>query len=250
MSGLVPLKDEPITSDAFFDFLELFLDANGLYPVRRESAYDIAAGLTIFLDSKNPDVRQIAPGEDFLVNSYYPKWNPGQIELGRYYERLVCTNGQTELVRHNEARITSVRVEKIAEFMEIPRNAGLLDTSFGRFRDKALEAMEVRASLAELKIVSDKLDTYLVDTQSSKRIAPYGDELQMYLNARYDGVPGQLKQMKASMSVWELYNGVTEYASNNTIWDESDNRRGMLQGEALKFLMRERDIRNYSDIFE
>ena len=51
------------------------------------------------------------------------------------------------------------------------------------------------------------------------------------------------------MSAWDLYNAVTDYASNNTDWDASDNRRGMLQGEALRFLMRERDIKNYSDIF-
>ena len=33
------------------------------------------------------------------------------------------------------------------------------------------------------------------------------------------------------------------------VGDKDDNRRGMLQGEALKFLMRERDVKNYSDIF-
>lgn len=63
------------------------------------------------------------------------------------------------------------------------------------------------------------------------------------------GAPDQLKRMKASMSVWELYNAVTDYASNNSVWDKDDNRRGMLQGEALRFLMRERDVKNYSDIF-
>ena len=52
-----------------------------------------------------------------------------------------------------------------------------------------------------------------------------------------------------SGTVLELYNAVTDYASNNTVWDQDDNRRGMLQAEALKFLMRERDVKNYSDIF-
>ena len=223
VSGLVPIKEEPITSDAFFDFLEIFLDKNGLYPVDYQMAYDIAAGFTLFLDSNNPDVRQIAPGEDFLVNSYYLKWNLGQIELGRYYERLICSNGQTETVKHKEARISTVREDRISGIMDIPRNGGLLTGSFERFRGKALEAMGVSAS--------------------------YSKELQMYLNAGYDGAPEQLKQMKASMSVWELYNAVTDYASNNTVWDKDDNRRGMLQGEALTFLMRERDVKNYSDIF-
>lgn len=75
------------------------------------------------------------------------------------------------------------------------------------------------------------------------------DKNGLRLNAGYAGEGEQLKQLKASMSAWELYNAVTDYASNNTAWDASDNRRGMLQGEAFRFLMRERDIKNYSDIF-
>ena len=249
VSGLVPIKEDPITADVFFDFLELFLDKNGLYPSRYEIAYDIAAGLTLFLDSDSPDVRQIAPGEDFLVNSYYLKWNLGQIELGRYYERLICSNGQIAIIKHKEARVTTVRQQEIGGILEIPRNTGLLASSFKQFKEKALESMEVRASLAELKLVSDKLDTFLVDSRRSMSIAPYSDELHQYKNAGYECEPHRLRGMKASMSVWELYNAVTDYASNNQEWAEDDNRRGMLQGEALRFLMRERDIRNYADIF-
>ena len=73
--------------------------------------------------------------------------------------------------------------------------------------------------------------------------------LVMFIYLFVAGEGEQLKQLKASMSAWDLYNAVTDYASNNTDWDASDNRRGMLQGEALRFLMRERDIKNYSDIF-
>lgn len=79
VSGLVPVSEDPITSDAFFDFLELFLEKNSLYPVDYQMAYDISAGFTLFLNSNNPDMRQIASNEDFLVNSYYLKWNLGQI---------------------------------------------------------------------------------------------------------------------------------------------------------------------------
>ena len=249
VSGLVPIRDEPITADAFFDFLYLFLEKNQLAPVRYEMAYDITAGLTLFLGSLNPDVRQISSGEDFLVNSYYLKWNLGQIELGRYYERLVCSNGQTETIRHKEARVSSIREEKIGGILELPRNTGLLTDSFDRFSSKARESMAVRASMAELKIVSEKLDAYLVDSRSAMAIAPFSDELQQYANAGYDCSKERLKSMKASMSVWELYNSVTDYASNNIVWSKDDNRRGMLQGEALHFLMRDRDIRNYLDLF-
>ena len=169
--------------------------------------------------------------------------------MGRYYERLVCSNGQTETIQHKEARISSIREESIGGILDIPRNTGLLTNSFDRFSSKARESMAVRASMAELKLVSEKLEAYLVDSRSAMAIAPYGDELQQYANAGYDCSKERLKSMKASMSVWELYNSVTDYASNNQVWREDDNRRGTLQGEALRFLMRDRDIRNYSDIF-
>ncbi len=249
VSGLVPIKENLITADAFFDFLDLFLEKNRLVTVRYEMAYDIAAGLTLFLDSLDPDVRQIAPREDFLINSYYLKWNLGQIELGRYHERLVCSNGQTEIVRHKEARVDSIREEKIGGILGMPRNGELLTDAFERFSGKAREAMEVRASMAELKLVSEKLGMFLVDNRSAMEMAPLGDELQRYAEAGYSCEAFHLKSMKASMSVWELYNTVTDYASNNPVWGREDNRRGLLQAEALKFLMRERDIRNYVDIF-
>ena len=51
------------------------------------------------------------------------------------------------------------------------------------------------------------------------------------------------------MSIWDLYNRVTDYASNNEFWPETDNRRGALQSDALNFLMKKRDIQNYTDIF-
>ena len=172
---------------------------------------------------------------------------PDHIELGRYYERLICSNGQTVTIKNREARATSVREDRIGGFLDIPRNMGLLNDDFDRFTGKALEAMEVRASIAELKWVSDKLEKCLVDSQAAMAIAPFADEHKKYMDAGFK--PEQLSTLKASMSVWELYNGMTDYASNNTTWERRDNRRGILQAEAIKFLMRERDIKNYSDIF-
>lgn len=51
------------------------------------------------------------------------------------------------------------------------------------------------------------------------------------------------------MTVWTLYNSVTAFASHNGIWPEDDGRRMELAGAAARFLYRERDIKNYTDIF-
>lgn len=250
VSGIVPIQQEEIPADAFFDFLEMFMEENRLVPVRREVAYDAAAGLTVYMDSMDPQVRQIAPGEDFRIDSYFLRWNVGRIELGRYYERLICSNGQTATISQSEAQIHSLQPEVVKKILEIPKRNELLEDSFERFTSKALEAMDVRASMAELKLVSGKLDLYLVDRESSSRIAPYTEQLQLYADSGYRCDPSELREMKAGMSVWDLYNGITDYASNNPLWEADDNRRGMLQEEAVAFLMKQRDIRNYKDIFK
>lgn len=247
--GIVPITKDVIPAYSFFDFLEMFMEENHLVPVRYEAAYSMASGLTVYMNSDDPIVKQIAPGEDFLINSYFICWNLGRIELGRYYERVVCSNGQIETIKHADAKIMSLQTDEVRGLLKLPRMAELLEESFGRFSSKALEAMGVRASMAELKFVSGKLDRYFVDPESSSRIAPYTEQLQRYADSGYRCDPSELREMKAGMSVWELYNGITDYASNNTFWDSDDNRRGMLQEEAMAFLMKQRDIKNYKDVF-
>lgn len=249
VSGIIPIGTDVIPFDAFIDFAQMFTEKNGLVPVRQELAYDITNGVTIFLDGAEPEIRQFAPNEEFRINGYYLKWNLGQIELGRYFERLVCTNGQTVKIKEREARIQSLRAEAIQGFLAIPGRRDLLDESFRGFSFKALEAMEVKASMAELKLMSDKLDNYAVDSMSAAVIAPYKHQLNLYADFGYDVDNVNLRDMKAGMTVWELYNGVTDYASNTADWDADDNRRGMLQGEAYRFLMATRDIRNYKNVF-
>lgn len=74
-------------------------------------------------------------------------------------------------------------------------------------------------------------------------------ESEMYLHAGYGCSAEEEHKMMVSMSIWDLYNRVTDYASNNEFWPETDNRRGALQSDALNFLMKKRDIQNYTDIF-
>ena len=249
VTSVIPLKEGLITSDSFFDFAELFMEKAGLTPVFHRNAFDISNGVTIYMDNDNPIVKQFAPNEDFLVNSYYLSWNLGQIELGRYYERLICSNGQTETVKTKEARIHSLQTAQITAMLNIPADKDMLESAYGRFEAKALAAMDTRASLAELQKTSKMLSSYMVDSKAVKEVAPFEDELQRYVNFGYNVEKYPLNQMKASMSYWELYNGVTAFATHTEGWDDSDNRRSNIQSEAFSMLMKERDIKTYIDAF-
>jgi len=249
VTSVIPLKEGLISSDAFFDFAEIFMEKAGLSPTFHRTAYDISNGVTLYMDNDNPIVKQIAPNEDFLVNSYYLSWNLGQIELGRYYERLICSNGQTETVKTKEARIHTLQAAQISAMLNIPNNQQMLQSSFDHFTSKALAAMDTRASLAELSKTSKMLSSYMVDSKQVKEIAPFEDELQRYVNFGYNVDKYPLNQIKASMSYWELYNSVTAFASHTEGWDDTDNRRDHIQGEAFSMLMKERDIKAYIDAF-
>ena len=256
VSGAMPLKeqDQIITADTFFNFTELFLEKNKLYPVRYEESGDISMGITLFLNSLTPYIRPIAQGkefaqEDFLINSYYLKWNMGKIELGRYYERLICSNGAIQTLCDSMDETSSIFDEKIHRIMDIPQNSSLLCKDFEKMSGKAIEAIHSRCSIAELYKVYQLLNKFSLRKDDISSIAPYDEELLLYKDAGYVCNSERMTTLKASMSVWDLYNRITNFASNNTKWDLTDNRRGMIQMEAHNFLMRKRDIIEYADIF-
>lgn len=249
VSDIVPIKEDVIPFDGFFDFMELFMEKNRLVPVKYEIDGNLVKEITVYMDSLDPDVRNIAPDEDFLVNSYFIKWNLGRLELGRYFIRLVCVNGQVQRIVQSESKVFSLQSDALGAFLSLPRRGGYLDKSFDSFSDKALEAMKTRASMSELKSAAQCLQKYYVDDQTISSIAPFNDMSSRYANAGFNVVGSALKEMKSGMNVWELYNNLTEFATHNTMWDTQDSRRGSLQRDALNFLMAKRDIRIYQDIF-
>ena len=245
----VPIKDQMITADTFFDFAEMFMDKNGYEPQEFERSGTFGNGLTIYMDSHNPTVRQIAPDEDFMTDSLYMKWNQGEVEVGNYFIRLICSNGQIQKITTPSARTYSLEPSKISKILNLPAQENLLESSFDKFRGKALAAICTRASMAALKYVSRILDAYGVDDQNAEVISPYRRDLQAYADSGHDISHGKANEVMSSRNVWDVYNDITRFATHNEVWDREDNRRGGLKAAAVRFLSRERDIRKYLDIF-
>ena len=244
----VPLKGDLITAEAFFDFAEMFMDRNGYSSRSCMISSDSGAGFSIVLDSEFPEISAIVDGEDFLTNSIYLKWNPGEIELGHYYERLICSNGQVERIHSKDAVLNSLATEQVNKMLALP-DSKVMSRGFLQFRNVALLAMNTRTSMEELKYVSTFLEKFGLDAQEVEAVAPYRKELQEYAARGYDIGRNNAATTLASMTVWNLYNSVTAFASHNDIWSESDSRRMALYEVAVQFLYRDRDIKNYIDIF-
>ena len=244
----VPLKGELITAEAFFDLAEMFIDRNGYSSRSCMICSDTGVGFSIVLDNEIPEISTIIDGEDFLTNSIYLKWNPGEIELGHYYERLICSNGQVERVPSRDAMINSLATEQVNKMLALP-GSKIMNRGFHKFRNAAIQAMNTRASMQELKYVSTFLEKFGLDAHKVEEVAPYRKELQEYTARGYDIDRNNAATTLASMTVWNLYNSVTAFASHNDIWPEEDGRRMAVCETAVKFLYHDRDIKNYIDIF-
>ena len=179
----VPIKGQMITAETFFDFAEMFMDKNGYLPQEFERSGTYGNGLTIYMDSVNPMVKQIAPDEDFMTDSLYMRWNQGEVEIGNYFVRLVCVNGQIQKIATPSARTHSLEPTQIGRILNLPSQGNLLESSFESFRRKALTAIDTRASMGELKYVSRLFDAYGVDEQTAEVISPYRRDLQAYADS-------------------------------------------------------------------
>jgi hypothetical protein len=51
------------------------------------------------------------------------------------------------------------------------------------------------------------------------------------------------------MSVWQLFNILTAFATHNQLWPAHDTRRSELMAQSVELLNQKRDIRSYQNIY-
>lgn len=97
--------------------------------------------VVVYLQNKNPQIVQFAPQEEFISNGAYLHWNGVSIEVGNYYVRLICTNGQTQSVRHKDASIFTLQEADVSRLLQTAMSDEVMMAGFHKFQTKALEAM-------------------------------------------------------------------------------------------------------------
>jgi hypothetical protein len=119
----IPIKDKMITPDVFFDFAEMFMDKNNYLPVRVEHTHSIKTGVSIVMKPVYEEIMEYAPGDKFLSNGLYLTWNPGEISLGNYYVRLVCSNGNIQTSHHAITKAHSPEVKELERLLMVTADA-------------------------------------------------------------------------------------------------------------------------------
>lgn len=250
--GISSIKKDVISPEAFFDFIELFMDRNGYYPAAIENGTNGVFGINITVKPHKEQMSSFGAGEDFLTNGLYFKWNLGELEAGNYIERLICTNGQTATFPHKMGIINDIEASSVNKLLELPKNNKVMNFNFRVLQENALIAQRTVASLSEVKEANKILLTLGVESSVADAIAPINYLVKLYEAAGYNVNHIKLNQgtrYKSDILFWDLFNRLTHFASHTTQWEENDIRRHALMSKSFQFLNSARDIQEHISIF-
>lgn len=246
VDGIVPIREEVIPMRSFFDVVEIFADKHG-YEVDQLQSYGNAVyGIIVRLMPVRPQYDAPVLDDEFVTNGLYMKWNIGEIELGSYYLRLVCLNGQMQLSEKALEHVHRIDDRRVEELLCAPDKAGVIARNWDAFKHAVNIADETTASLAEVQYGKKLLLRHGAPENLAEQLMPYSRLLEMY-GAQGLHVPA--RQAKSDINMYELFNRLTDFASHTTLWEQNDSRSSSLMQDSMEFLMRKRDIRNYYDIF-
>lgn len=247
--GLTPIKKEPIPVEAFFAFLDMFMNKNGYYPYQVTTSMDNGSEVMVLLAPNNPIYQAFAPEEEFLTNGIWFRWNLGEVEAGNFFIRLICKNGAIETVQHSLAHAHQLDSDSIRKLLQLPADQFFLNNNFNAMKANALIAMNTPASLKEVKAGNKLLLDHGVAVEDAETIIPYKQLEQMYADAGYEHSQLRLEETHSNINAWELYNRLTHFATHNPEWLPDDIRRSSLMYGSSQLLRRPRDIRQYTSIF-
>ena len=244
-----PISDRMITPEVFFDFAEIFMDKNSYLPESVEYSPSGNSSISILMSPVTEQFMEFAPGDEFMFNGIQLLWSPGEVSLNNYYKRLVCSNGSVQISKYAIAKVHSPEAAKLEVLLDITTESKPLKKNLDRMLISARLAMRTSASVHELKAAIKMLNGHGLTEQDANKIIPYECTRAEYENAGYSLNSVQETQAKSDKTMWEVFNLLTFFATHNTVWARQDIRRSSLMEASMNLLLRERDIKEYYNIF-
>ena len=245
VDGMVTLADEAIPMRSFFDILEMIADRHGYEIERIDCADNPTCGINVVLMPVTPRHDVTSDDDEFITNGLYAKWNLGEIELGNYYLRLVCSNGQMQLSKNALRHIHSARSAAMMAMLDTDDMKRLIKHNWDSFKTAADTARATTASLAEMHRAKTMLVRHGAPDDLAEQLIPY---FRLLDTCRSKGINAPESQIKSGTCVWEIFNTLTNFASYNDVWQPSDIRSASLMQKSIGLLMAKRDIKTYYDL--
>ena len=242
ITNILPAGYASISNEAFIDFAEGYINQYGLEV--KDFGSDPNGGATINCVSPNSVFK--VPGmsdEVFNTGVTFRNTPTRGLEVSPYLNRLVCSNGMTSTAFSETYGLHELTDKSISEFND--HMISMASTGFQPvgLADKIKAANETDASIAEVqramsamlstdkKIDFDYMQRYLPINRVMKAYSDIGAEPSTFTNK-------QLQNAKSGLSIWEVVNGITNFASNDERYNIDDHKTGNLMVSAGNLLMK------------
>ena len=242
ITNILPAGYASISNEAFIDFAEGYINQYGLEV--KDFGSDPNGGATINCVSPN-SVFSVPGMSDEVFNTGVTFRNTPTrgLEVSPYLNRLVCSNGMSSTAFSETYGLHELTDKSIEEF-----NQHMIQMASTNFQpvglaDKIKMANETDASIAEVqramsamlstdnKIDFDYMQRYLPINRVMKAYSDIGAEPSTFTTK-------QLQNAKSGMSIWEVVNGITNFASNDEKYNIDDHKTGNLMVSAGNLLMK------------
>ena len=246
VSDVVPLVEDFISYDSFFNLAEMIVD-KGQYEVSNVEIASQGTGIMLHLNSLNPTIKKIGNNEEFVADGIYLHWGVASVETGSYFTRLVCMNGATEAIQQKEHRNHSLSADNMSSILGIAKNGRLQADAFDKYTRKALRSMSTQASLRESVGCSMLLAECGIPEELCEQLFSSNEEQDLCLRKGYD--KQDFNRVISKHTIWELYNCLTQIATHDIAYLQSDGRRSLILNEAGNLLQKKHDITSYFNLY-
>jgi hypothetical protein len=232
ITDILPAGYAAISNESFIDFASRYIDQYNLGVTHMGSGQ--YSGTQI--NCVSPNGMFHVPGmqnEVFHTGVTFRNTPTRGLEVSPYLSRLICTNGMTSTAFAENYGLHNLNDKNINEFNE--HMIRMASTGFQPvgLADSIRKAHNTDASLAEMqKAASAIMSTdKAVDYDYIQRYIPVERALKAYSNLGAEPTTFtqvQMKNAKSGMSVWDVVNGMTNFASNDSRYNIDDSRMGNL----------------------
>jgi len=239
ITNILPAGYASISNESFFNFATRYIDQYGLGVTHVGSNHGGSQ-----INCISPNTMFEIPGmkrEIFQSGVTFRNTPDRGLEVSPFLNRLVCTNGITATTFQETYGLHSLDEKHIQEFNE--HMIHLASTGFQPvgLADTIRKAANTSASLAEMQKAASAIMSVdeRVDYDYIQRYIPINRAFNAYEMAGADPntfTVNQLRNAKSGMSVYDMINGITNFASNDTRYKIESAKMGNLMVTAGNLL--------------
>lgn len=248
LERIVPTKSAVISNSTFLDIAERIISTNNM------DVHDMSVNKEgeLIIQSKGHNSEfQIKGFKDEVFESGLSISNTLEgIKVDPFVFRLICTNGMVTKLFDESVSLSSTNKTEISRFFDQLHNLEVQDFRSKKFPKKVQEAINTKASVYELTQAMKLLakNSY-IDEYRTNDFIPFEETFHDYRKVGVDLNKinnAKKKNAKSSISVWDVINGITDFASHDYGYEVKDPVN--LQVYAGDLLCKEYDMSNILDV--